>query len=93
MPSLRYLNILIIAVLRSLCTSAKLNFLGSNAIWLLAPGGGILSWVFTFVLWCLDLDIWSSDVLSAVFCGIAIWCLPGVILLASLPALDLRPVW
>lgn len=62
MPSLRDLDILIIAILRFLCASAKLNFSGPVTIWLLTSGGGILSWVFMFVLWYLDLNIWSYDV-------------------------------
>lgn len=62
MPSLRDLDILIIAILRFLCASAKLNFSGPVTIWLLTSGGGILSWVFMSVLWYLDLNIWSYGV-------------------------------
>lgn len=95
MPSLRDLDILIIAILRFLCASAKLNFTGPVAIWLLTSGGGILSWVFMFVLWCLDLNIWSYDVGGVLWCSYLVLslltdCSPLWLLLSTL---DLRQVW
>lgn len=95
MPSLRDLDMLIIAILRFLCASAKLNFSGPVAIWLLASGGGILSWVFMFVLWCLYLNIWSYDVGGVLWCSYLVLSLltDGSPLWLLLSTLDLRQVW
>lgn len=68
--SLRFLNIFIMAVVKSVsCASVKLPLSGNFTIGVLDSGGIILSLLFLFVFLHRDLRIWSYNIYGVSWCA------------------------
>lgn len=68
--SLRFLNIFIMAVVKSVsCASVKLPLSGNFTIGVLDSGGIILSLLFLFVFLHRDLRIWSYNIYGLSWCA------------------------